>query len=210
MKKVLFFIFLSFISVNVVNADCTDYEELANNIDFSVMNYYTGSDMNSQIIVTNLREDMYLKVRNNYNDDEDTYTYSDIKQGVITIKSKAISKKINYEIKVYTTDSSCPNTVIRTVNKSTDRFNPYINNSLCVGYYASIKYCGAFYDVKDMSPEEFASKVTEEIKKINDSKMTTLDYVKKYCLFVIVPVLIIIFIYIIKIIILKRRKKQYV
>lgn len=210
MKKILFFIFLSFVSVNVINADCTDYEDVANKIEYSVFNIYNTDQTVNRIMIDKISEDMYLKVRNSYNSDEDTYTYSDSNEGLVFIDSKTVARKINYEIRVYTNDASCKNTVLRTIKVTTPKYNHYVTSDLCVGHYEDVKLCHPFYNVGEMTLDEFNKQVTEEIAKIDNSNLTFWDYVLKYLPFVLIPVILISIIYIVRIILLKRRKKQYV
>ena len=210
MKKVLFFIFLSFVSVNVVNADCTDYEDVANKIEYSVLNIFNEDEFVNRIMISELPENMYLKVRNSYNSDEDTYTYSDSSEGLLFIDSKTVTRKINYEIRVYTNDASCQGKVLRTIQETTPKYNPYVTSDLCVGHYDDVKLCHPFYNIGEMTLDEFNKQVTDEIAKLNDSKLNFWGYVLKYLPFVLVPFVLISVIYIVRIILLKRRKKKYV
>lgn len=210
MKKIIMFIVTFIIGINVLNADCSDYEEIAKDISYNVLSYFNTEDVNTRIDVNNLPSDMYLEVRNSFNSDKDIYKYEDTDSGNFFFYTKTVHRKINYEIRVYTTDASCPNKVLRTIKFTTPKYNPHITSDLCVGYYDKVKYCDAFYDIKDMDLDKFNKLVSEEISKIKVENMTTLDYIKKYYLFALIPFLIISGIYITKIVLVKRRKKKYV
>ena len=210
MKKIIMFVVTFIIGINVLNADCSDYEEIAIDITYGSVNYDSGEEVVSQISINNIFDGMYLEVRNNFNSDKDVYKDDSIVDGSVTFNTKTVLKKINYEIRVYTTDASCPNKVLRTIKVTTPKYNPHYTSDLCVGYYDKVKYCDAFYDIKDMDLDKFNKLVSEEISKIKVENMTTLDYIKKYYLFALIPFLIISGIYITKIVLVKRRKKKYV
>lgn len=79
----------------------------------------------------NLTEDMYLKVRDGYSNKENTYYYSDVKDGVLTIDSIYYSVAVKYEIRIYASSASCNNTLLRQIEVTTPLLNPYQNYGFC-------------------------------------------------------------------------------
>lgn len=210
MKKIYMFLMLPILmSVSKLEASCNDSQILANDIEYSIFESYDYDDVKSEIEFYGLSDELYLEVTNDYNDDVDVYTKDNFEDGVLVIQSKTVTEKINYRVSVYTTDTTCSNRILRNINFSTNKYNIFVSNEVCNDRYDTIKYCNPFYDVEDMSLTEFVNLVNEEIAKL-EVHYTFKDYVKKYYLFVLIPFLVISIVYIVRIIIFKRRKKQYV
>lgn len=210
MKKICMFLMLTILmSVGKLEASCNDSQMLANDIEYSIFESYDYDDVKSEVEFYGLSDELYLEVTNDYNDDVDVYTKDNFTDGVLVIQSKTVTEKINYSAKVYTTDTSCSNKILRNINFSTNKYNIFVSNEVCNDRYDTIKYCNPFYDVKDMSLTEFINLVNEEAAKL-DVHYTFKDYVKMYYLYVLIPFLVISIVYIVRIIIFKRRKKQYV
>lgn len=210
MKKLIILIVSFIIGINILNADCSLYEEYASYVDYSTFSYYNSEEINTKIEIYNLSNNLYIEVRNSYNNDKDTYKFEDTNEGYLTFNTKTVVESINYEVKVYTTDSSCANKVLKTMTFTTPKYNPHITSSVCKGYYDKIEYCDPFYDIKDMDLDEFNKLVEEEIVKIKESEMTISDYIKKYYLYALIPFSVVTGIYVTRIILVKRRKKKYV
>lgn len=210
MKKMyLLFVITFLIWTPNLKASCNDSQILADSINYSSFEYMTDEEVASNVVFYNINDSLYFEVTNNYNDDVDVYNSNNFKDGVLTIESKTVTEKINYSLNVYTTDESCPNRILRKINFNTNKYNVYVYHDACKNRYDTIKYCNPFYDVDDMTLDEFVKLVNEETTKL-DVHYSFKDYVKKYYLYVLIPFLVISIVYIVRIIIFKRRKKQYV
>lgn len=122
-EKLFLFAISMFISINVLNAECSDVKADIENVSYQLFNISSNEESKVEILVYGLTEDMYLLVSEDYDDESVTYNYSDTDEGKITITSKSISSKINYTFKVYSTDKTCSTSAIKAFNVTTPRYN---------------------------------------------------------------------------------------
>ena len=99
MKKLFLFVISMFISINVLNAECSDVKADIKNVSYQLYNISSNEESKVEILVYGLTEEMYLLVSEDYDNESITYNYSDTDEGKITITSKSISSKINYTFK---------------------------------------------------------------------------------------------------------------
>lgn len=211
MKRLFIVVFsiLAFtVGINKVYAECKDTQSNSLFVNADVINIDNGEDTNVRIDVSGLTEDLYVVVMNDYNDTKRTYYYADTEEGKFSFYTDNVNRNINYVIRVYSVDSTCSTEPLNTISIKTPRFNPYSVIDVChTSYY--IELCDAFYDIGDMTINEFNEKVSsiiEEKSKPFSKKVG--EFISKYYLYVLIPFLLIITIYVVRIIILKRGKKD--
>ena len=162
----LFLIFLSFIFVINVNAECSYQErkELLNEAK-NVEAYFEPDLKNNKFnfYLYNLTDNIFVKLENlatnqsieihNYNLEENYYTYVE----------DNISEKISYRVSIYSNKVECYANKLtsKTINKGI--LNKFYNESVCVGAEEYI-YCQPFLD------NEITISDSEVIKKIEDYK----------------------------------------
>ena len=211
MKKIIILLFsiLTFsFGLNNLSAECNDVASEALLVRAETINIDSSEEITVRIDVSGLTEGMYAIVINDYNDTKNTYNYSDTEEGKFSFYTDNVNKKINYVIKVYNVDTTCSVEPLNTLSVKTDKFNSYSMNDDCRNPYG-IELCGAFYDVGNMTYEEFNEKVSalvEEESKPFSKKLGS--FIAKYYLYILIPFLIIVGIYVVRIIILKRGKKN--
>lgn len=205
MKKIyLLFTLLSLCIINVysLNASC---EEEADYIDYELM-YIDNEEegLVARSIIYDIEDDLYIKVTNDFDNKTVTYTSSNKNDsGFIVFDSPSTFKKVKFLIDVYSNDETCNDRKLRTIRYVTKKYNEYSSNSLCDGLSDKLEICDSFYDSDNLTLEEF----TNTINKYNEDN-SFLGYVKRYYLYVLIPILLISIIYIIRITILRRRKKN--
>lgn len=214
MKKIGFVItFLVLMIPLSIKASCTTeelskYSKLASNINTSYNYTENNENVNFSITFTNLTSGLYLYDVSNqreyrYNGDSEA-TYA----GYIDGKS--------HKFLVYTNDSTCSYSAIRTIYVTLPYYNAYYSDEECEGY-ENIKYCQKWYKL-NMSHGEFLLALDEEKSKFNktnnDNKKVTnsyqissiLDFYVKYY-YLILPLFIILII-LLEIIRKNKKKKQ--
>lgn len=211
MKKILMFMTaLVIFSVNVytLKADCNSITKEALEVEKEMLKINDEEGVKISTKIYNLTENLYVTVLNDYDNTPSTYHYSDVKDGILTIDTTTILNSINYVIKVYSEDTTCGVEPLKTLNYTTPKYNDYSTVDKCRGRESEIEMCSAFYDNKGMTPEEFMKKLDKEIKKQEEANHSFMYYVSKYYLFVLIPVILVILVYVVRIIILKRGKAK--
>lgn len=211
MKKTLFIILFCIISITNINslkADCNDAYNDALNTDYIIANINDGEILTTRARIFGLTKNIYAVVTNDYNDVVKTYHYSDTEEGMFTFDTEDIYTNINYIIRFYNEDSNCTKDSLKTITFKTDKYNPYSISDLCNSEY-EIDLCNPFYDIKDMTFEEFTEKLTKKYNKFEEEANRDFKYYfKKYYLYVLIPFIIILVIFIVRIILLKRGNKH--
>lgn len=193
----LFLLAIIFLTPNLVYAaSACSYEEQAelNNIvanvkaTYEVVDVYTGKayDVDNpnedgtfpevdhfikafNINILNITEDIYVKVTNNYNSDEKTYTYKDTNNGIVTMQTKNVEQLVTYSIEVYSNKYACIGEKFRVLYMTTPIFNAYSARPACEnnkGFY----YCQEFIPSENISYNEFLNKL-EEYEKQKDNQV---------------------------------------
>lgn len=208
MKKLyllLIILFTCSISVKSLHADCEEDKISVSGVSVYKMNISNENETTVRFEIYGLKENLYAIITNNYNSENIKIGYSDLKEDKVAYFYTAdVSKKINYTIDVYS--NSCGDEKLKTISLKTDKYNPYSTNNVCLGYWSIIDYCNPFYDNDDLTEEEFVIKVKEKIEEIRPR--TIIEYIKSYYIYVLMPVLILTFIFAIRVIILKKRRAK--
>lgn len=218
-------IFSSFVFYLKVDADCSIVKADANNITVSTEKSIEkvhipdenneGYDEDYEIVkvytvISNLKEGMSVKVTNDYNNEELNLSYSDSENGVLKIESPTIYRRVNVKVNVYGSSEVCDE-VVKEETITTESYNTYTNSDKCVNN-KDLEVCDPFYDANKKTPEEFEKLVKEERKKIDEANKTfvdkALESLSKYWIFILIPVLVIIVVFVVRIIILKRGKNN--
>lgn len=111
------------------------------------------------IIISNLTDNLYINAKNDYDNKEVKYFYSDSENGSIFIKGLNIRKVINYSFEIYA-NTSCFNNKIITKKIKTPKYNSeFYNRGICINI-PEYKYCQEFID-NELS-------INSQAKKIND------------------------------------------
>lgn len=212
MKKIILFIILLVLNISVLNAvDCELVKESAQDVETYVRELSTEDGIYSQIDIYNMNLALYAVISNDYNNNVVTYRYEDLKDGLLTFKSPTIAEEVNFKIKIYSEEQTCTTEPLKTINVKTRKYNVHSKNNICNNHYDDIELCDPFYDIGDMSLNEFIKKVENAINNLETEKnYTWIDYIKMYYLFVLIPLLVIGGTYTFLIIKDKRRKKKYV
>jgi len=211
MKKlisVFLLLFVSLFNYSNLDADCNDVKSEADKVERYIVNVNTRDYITVNINIGNLTENLYIVVLNDFNEEVKTYHYSDANNGMVSFDTVNVQESINYVVKVYSEDNSCGIEPLKTISFKTSKFNPYSLNDVCQNSY-EIEMCDPFYDVEDMTLEDFnkeVGEIVEELEKTFGEKV--LEFISSYWLYVVVPFLIIVIIYGTKIFILKRGKKN--
>lgn len=211
MKKIFLFIVSMFISINVLNAECSDVKIDADSVNYELFKISSNSDSKVQIFVYGLTEDMYLLVSEDYDNESVTYNYSDTEEGHIFIDAKTIARKINYTFKVYSTDKSCSTTALKAFSVTTPMYNNVSDSEYCEGMIGKIDMCDPYYDKGDMTEEKLIKEIQASRVELDKSFIQKAwDFVKSYWLYVFVPFVLVGGFYLVRIILVKRGKKEYV
>ena len=182
----LFFILLSFIFINSVNAECSYQErkQLLNeakavDINFDVHNkeekivgINPNTELEEEYITTtyffkmnilNMTNNMFAKITNNYDSSEIIVNFEDMKNGLYSFDIENKTDIITYYIDFYSTKDNCyaDNITTKTVKKPKE--NPIYYYSVCSNEKVeNSEYCKHFID-KNFSKNEY-----DIVKELND------------------------------------------
>lgn len=170
----------------VSNADASQTEEQDSE--------YSTIDT-ADIEVLNITEDLSFTITNT--DDKTVignYSYSDTTDGTFTYQLKDLDKIRNFSIEIYSNNSSCVGTKLRTVTLTTPKYNSYSELSACYG--STEYYCQKYVTVDiNMTTDEIIkkaidSKTTDETE--NKDQTTEQSFWSKYKLYIIIGSIVII------------------
>lgn len=181
MKKILTFVIAMFLlNIRVSAASLCSYTEQAElnskaaniKVSYEVIDDVVGSDDEGyidyyfKVSIVNVTEDFYVVVKNDYNDEEQTYYSSDAVDGIITIKWRYSDKVTNFNIQAYTSsNTNCPNEKFKTVYLTTPRFNEYSEREICLDY-PDFNYCQKFVTFAEINDDEFVEKMVSYSEKV--------------------------------------------
>lgn len=194
-------------NLNYLQADCKDAQNDALKVKAKIVKINNDEELNIRVDVTNLTENIYLTVVNNYNDNVRTFYYKDLNEdGAISFYTDWVFSKIDYSIRVYSVDKSCSNDYLNIVNVTTPAFNAFAKMQACLDN-KDLEMCDPFYDSSEITHEEFVEKVNKEVEEVNKTfGDKVIDFIKSYYLYVLIPFVIIVGIYVTRIIILKKER----
>lgn len=203
------------LSVNILNADCDSA---------SKSGIYLMADVERALIKTDTNvvnvllydEETYLEVTNDYDDSVLTYYKSDVNEdGFININSPDSLTNIKYTISLKYVDKTCGEGAIKTIELETGIYNINSDKNICLDklYLDVCKNNYAPDEIDKYFNINTNKKLEEEVKKeleeYNNPDNNLKNIIKEYYLYVLLPFLFISLIYIIRIIIIKRRGKQH-
>lgn len=115
---------------------------------------------NFDIHILNLTEDIYIKVKNDDNDEVKTFRYADARDGVVTFRTENIYKLVTYTIEVYSNKYSCAGEKFREFTLVTPLYNIHSNDFGCINN-PEFYYCQEFLNSENISSGEFRLKIKE-------------------------------------------------
>ena len=115
---------------------------------------------NFDIHILNLTEDIYVKVKNNDNEEVKTFYYRDTQDGVITFRTDNVYKLVTYTIEVYSNKYSCAGEKFREFTLVTPLYNIHSNDIACIKN-PEFYYCQEFLTSENITSSEFRLKVKE-------------------------------------------------
>lgn len=133
-----------------------------------------------EISVTNLSDKFYIIVTNDYNNETNTYSGQNAKDGIASFAWRHLDKVTNFTIKVYTSNATgCPNEEQKTIRLRTPRYNEYSEYNLCMKI-PEFNLCQKYVTFKDMDNQEFVSKVYEYIDKKEEQNQQAIKDAKSW------------------------------
>lgn len=191
--KKLFLLAIILWAPNLVNAASScSYEEQAeiNNIvanvkaDYEVVDIYDGKvyDVDNpdaetleeqevdhyikgfEITILNITNDIYVKIKNNRNNEEKTFKYADTKDGTVTFQTTKKNELITYTVEVYSNKYSCLGEKFRELSFTTPMYNRHSQDAKCRSN-SEFYYCQDFINSENISLSEFNKKITEYEKQ---------------------------------------------
>lgn len=208
MRKLFFLVVSIFflLNSNVKAASLCDYKEQAE-LNGKAANIKVSYELISETIhfddgdaiqylfevsILNLTEEFYVIVTNNETKKESTYTYRDVKSGIVKFKWEDISKVTNFTIEVVSSNkTNCPDEKVKTLYLTIPRYNEFSRRVIC-SEYPDFYLCQEFVTFSNISEETFLKRL-EEYKKdnnpiiddneVNDDKEPSkniMDYIAQY------------------------------
>ncbi len=182
MKKVLFICLSMFIFIIPVQADsrCSlneqlELNQLVNNIKISYETkqdivQYTDMDAERiffQIDILNITDDVYLKITNDFNNEEIIYNYADTEDGLITFNWFDIDSVVNFKVEVYSSvNSACPGELYRTISLKLPRYNYFYDYEIC-NDYKDFSLCQQFVFFNDIDEKDFNEQLNKYKASLN-------------------------------------------
>lgn len=214
-KRLLLLIMLSFAFVIKVDARCNDetINALSKEITggFNIVPGQTDEEGNHSILsVENVPENMYLIIINNTTNEKTTI--KNIKDGSASVEAPDFYNIYNYTVKIYSSDLSCENELLRTFEAKSLIYNHYFNSDECRALFDQDKYdfegCNEYTSKK--YDEDSFKKALEKYNSKEEpiKKEDFLDLFYKYYYFALVPIAVLGVYYSIKLMVIRRRKKK--
>lgn len=221
MKKIfnysLFFILLSFIFINSVNAECSYQErkQLLNEakaVDISVEPILNDNkEYDFKFTIVNITKDFFIKYYNTNNGEENIINYELSNNGVFSFTDTDTYSVYDYKFEFYSTNNNCYADKINSKTITKPMYNIYSENVNCTYEdNKNFKYCAKFLSKDDnLSIDEFYEKMLDYNEKqqtydIDDNKE---GFVEKYFIYISVLSGVLILSITIFVIIKKRREK---
>jgi hypothetical protein len=210
MKKIVLLISIVLVSIlfNIVDlkADCSaNIEEIKNNVKATYeATFDSDKGYYFYVKVFPIDERMYIKI--NGDGIEETKVSADAKDQVISVEKYYIYEEVEYTVNIYSNMEECKDELIETIKVVTPKYNQYRDSNVCE-LNKEYKLCQPFEDTSKISEDELEEKVKEyEEEKNKDTFEKLADVVKKYYIYVLVPIVLIGGIYTYKIIKITRKK----
>ena len=215
-KKMFMFILFMLLGLIKVNASCNLEERVEVNNAAGAVNviadklkytynaydeeYEESHDIDAFtgiIYVYNLTPNIYFNITDGK--DKETYTYADDVNGAIAISTGSMAVVKDYTIAIYSTNSSCGTTPVRTISVNLPRYNPFSSYQSCTEY-PNYYYCQQFLNADLISETDFMNGLDEYAKTHKKEEETrregfianTVKFVKKYWYFIVIVICLII------------------
>lgn len=118
-----------------------------------------------EIIIKGLKEGVYARITNNYNDDVRTVKYTDLnEEGVYKYEAPNMNQIVTYTVDIFADKYSCAGEILRKVGFDTKMYNTKSDMLACV-MYPRYEGCTKFVD-KQITFDEF-NKGLESFQKNN-------------------------------------------
>lgn len=190
------FILIFFFSFTIVKAECSyakqsELNALASNVKYSVEPkdeevISPGNDVDPEekyikttfsLQLLNITEDMKVNVYNDFSKSTASYTYKDVKDGVLEINAGTGNEIVKFKVDIYGT-GECGATLLRTFEAKTPMVNPYKNYGFCTNitdYYLCQDYLSedpgmTFYEASIAVKKYTEQKETEKEQEIKKKK----------------------------------------
>ena len=129
----------------------------------SVNNYYFT------ITILNMSENFYIEVDGNKNK-QLTFTYDDVKDGIITFNYENVDEIGNFTFNVYSSsETNCAYEKYRVIHFTTPKFNRYYYDGECSNvpdYYL----CQKYITTEEPKYGDFLNQITEYKRQLNEEK----------------------------------------
>lgn len=230
MKKIIFSFIIGFIIFMsfMTNTKALCYDDELNQwaldaqiqfIDFDryLTNEITGKPLGDTmdyayiLALTPSRDDVVMKATNNYGEElEWVYVPGHKVKGIVNYTVKGT---MTYEISVYgSSGSACPNELLKTFDYTLEPFNFHYKTEECEKY-PEAPLCQMYKDTSDITDEEFKEVMQEYEEEILENMPPTtfekiFSAIKEYCLYVIIPFILIAGIYTFRIEKVKREEME--
>lgn len=213
MKKQMFiFILFMFLGIIKVEATCSLEERVQVNNAAGAVNVvadklkYTYSSYDEEhdetydidaytgmIYVYNLTPEIYFNITDGKN--KETYTYDDDINGAVAVSTGSMAVVKDYTIAIYSTNTSCGTTPVRTISATLPRYNPFSSYQSC-SEYPNYYYCQQFLNADLITETQFMNGLEEYAKthkKEDESRRegifeNTVKFVKKYWYFIVIVI----------------------
>lgn len=178
------FILIFFFSFTIVKAECSyakqsELNALASNVKYSVEpkeeilpipgveagpdDTYINTTFSLQLL--NLTEDMKVNLYNDFSKSTTSYTYNDVKDGILEINSGTGDQIVKFKVDIYGM-GECGTQLLRTFEVKTPMVNPYKNYGFCdnvTDYYLCQDYL-----VEDPKMTSYEASIA--VKKYSEQK----------------------------------------
>lgn len=120
---------------------------------------------------------------------------------------------VNYKITIYGGENSaCPNEVLKTLNYEVEQFNFYHKTEQCENY-PEAEVCKMYKDTSKMTQSQFEKEIEKYIEEVNGKKedgffTKVMKFMVSYGIFVLLPLIIIMIGYMIKVGKLKKNGRK--
>ncbi len=148
------------------------YEEVEEALDPST--YLTNEEVGEgpvyesffKVLFSGIEEDVYVKIKNDYNDEVKFIRYKDVEDGIYSFEWKNTDKLTKFTYEVYSSAAtSCPDEKLFTGYVVLPRYNDMAESVMCEGlddFPACQKYI-----TSNITPEEQKKQIIKHLEKIN-------------------------------------------
>lgn len=120
-----------------------------------------------KISITNITDNIYVVVTNDYDDSKYTFSSSNTNNGVALFNWELINQVTTFTIKVYaSSNTSCADELYKTLYLTTPRFNEYYFYEAC-SEAPDFEMCQKYVTFKDVDLDTFLTKLDKYLSKNN-------------------------------------------